>query len=133
MSAGRRVACCQGAHRWPPVIVLAMTLALGATATGCGGEDPDPSPGGTTASTGPAVLDPDRLPVLVATRAIAAGTEGTAAAEQGWLEVTTVTRAQFPEDAVVSVALVEGLVATQDIVEGTIVTAGMFIPARPAP
>lgn len=70
--------------------------------------------------------------MLVADEAIPAGTDAAAALADGRLRSTTVTRDQFPEDAIVSAELIEDKVAADDLLAGTIITAGMFVdPTSP--
>lgn len=103
-----------------------MLLAAGALVAGCGDGDSG-TPGRAAATTTTTFLTADALPVFVASQPIPAGTAAETALEEGWLLPDTVTRAQFPEDAVVSEELLDATVAAADVGEGTIVTIGMFV------
>jgi hypothetical protein len=106
--------------------VALVLLAIVLTFPACGDGDPEEPADGTEGPT--SALSSDRLPVLIVARPVPAGTEATAALGEGLLREDVVTRAQFPENAIVSIELVDGMVATQELSEGTIVLAGMFLP-----
>jgi hypothetical protein len=113
------------------VSMLVSALVAAALLAGCaggGGSDEADDDAPTTT----ALLTADALPVLVADVLVPAGTDAGAALRDGLLREDTVTRAQFPEDAIVSLELIEGYVAADDIGAGTIITAGMFVAPREA-
>lgn len=114
-----------------PLLAALLLVVLAPAVGGCGDGGDDGGDAGST-TTLPEVVSADALPVLVAAAPIPAGTEATVALEEGLLEEDTVTRAQFPEDAIVTIELIEGQVASGDIGEGAIITAGMFVERRPA-
>jgi len=108
-----------------------VLVATGALFGGCADDGNDP-PGDAAATTTTTFLTADALPVFVASQPIPAGTSAETALDEGWLQPDSVTRAQFPEDAVVSAELLEGTVASNDVGAGAIVTIGMFVsPSAP--
>jgi hypothetical protein len=114
----------------PLGLVLLLLVAVGLLA-GCT-DDGDAPPGDAAATSTTTFLTADALPVFVASRPIPAGTSAETALDEGWLQPDSVTRAQFPEDAVVSAELLEGTVASNDVGAGAIVTIGMFVsPSSP--
>lgn len=89
---------------------------------------PSESTPSTRGSRAPEGLSPDSLPVLIATTEISPGTPVATAIEDGSIEESTATRAEFPEDAIIDVELIEGMVAAQRIPRDSIITVGMFVP-----
>lgn len=79
----------------------------------------------TTDTTIP-VLTPDAIPVLRAVAVVPAGTEARDALEADLIEPTTVTRADFPADGVVTIELIDGRTAADDIPAGAILRLSMF-------
>jgi hypothetical protein len=112
--------------RWG-LAAAALLLAV----SGCAGDDREP---GTTSVEAPTtdttilVLTPDAIPVLQAAALVPAGTEARAAFDDGLIEPTTVTRADFPLDGVVTIELIEGRTAIADIPAGTVLRLGLFSP-----
>lgn len=114
------------------LLVLVALFVVTGSVSACGGDDEAPATEAATTTT--ALLTSDALPVLVAEVVVPAGTDAGAALRDGLLRQDTVTRAQFPEDAIVSSELIDGMVAATDIGPGAIITAGMFVdPRDPAP
>jgi flagella basal body P-ring formation protein FlgA len=88
--------------------------------------------GGSEQTSSSLALSAEELPVLVASERIPAGTDAAAALADGRLREDTVTRAQFPENAIVSAELIEDKVAAETLLPGTIILAGMFVdPTAP--
>lgn len=67
-----------------------------------------------------------KVEILYTAGAVAAGTNGATALEQGLIRPRKVTTAERPADAVTSASMLTGLVSRAPIPEGTIVTTGMF-------
>jgi flagella basal body P-ring formation protein FlgA len=111
------------------VAAAILGAALLVTPACSDGDDGGRRPEATTTTV---VLSADELPVFVATAPIPAGTEAARAVDDGLLRAETVTQDQFPDDAIVTLELIEGKVAADDLAPGTIVTAGMFVDPTPA-
>ena len=99
-------------------LMAGLMLALALTSCGDGGGNAEVS--GTTIA-----LTADRLPVIVATQAIPRGTPAVEI-DDGDVEAQTVTRANFPADAVIDLTLLEGTVTRLPIEPGAVLRHAHF-------